>query len=119
MDVLVIEPGKDPEVRSISKDLKSLQAVVGGHLETLTLPNRTVMVLNEEGKMNGLPFNRFLSRNGIDVDKLVGTIFICGVKGEDFGSLSKAEIDSLLKCIDKKRFTMPEPVIRHKRRDRS
>ncbi len=37
--------------------LAELQGVVGGHIEVIPLDKGRVMVLNEEGKLDGLPLN--------------------------------------------------------------
>ena len=37
--------------------LAELQRYVGGYIEALDLQNGSIMWLNEEGKLNGLPYN--------------------------------------------------------------
>lgn len=43
-------------VTGISYKLENLQKTVGGYIETLTLPGY-VLIVNEEGRINGSPFN--------------------------------------------------------------
>ena len=38
-------------------ELKELQAIVGGYIQEVCLTDDSVMVLNEEGKLEGLPMN--------------------------------------------------------------
>ena len=38
-------------------DLKSAQDFVGGMVEVITFPNGDVLIVNEEGKLMGLPLN--------------------------------------------------------------
>ena len=38
-------------------DLKSAQDFVGGMVECITFPNGDVLIVNEEGKLMGLPLN--------------------------------------------------------------
>ena len=38
-------------------DLKSAQAFVGGIVECITFPNGDLLIINEEGKLMGLPLN--------------------------------------------------------------
>mgnify|MGYP000902448878 CR=1 FL=1 len=40
-------------------DLKTAQDFVGGMVEVITFPNGDVLIVNEEGKLNGLPINSF------------------------------------------------------------
>ena len=38
-------------------DLKGAQEFVGGYVECITFPNGDVLIVNEEGKLRGLPLN--------------------------------------------------------------
>ena len=38
-------------------DLKSAQQFVGGYVEGITFPNGDYLIVNEEGKLKGLPVN--------------------------------------------------------------
>ena len=51
-----------PEFKVITKtedepDLKTAQDFVGGLVECVTFPNGDLLILNEEGKLMGLPLN--------------------------------------------------------------
>lgn len=100
--VLVAEPGKPCEARVVEDELKALQAVVGGNLETVsTFNDPIVLVCNEEGKLLGLPPNRpLMDSRGRPYDILCGTFFIAGVEGENFCSLSDAQIRQLKSMFD-------------------
>jgi hypothetical protein len=74
-----------PEGKTFS--LKELQALVGGYIEMISLNNGTVMVLNEEGKLQDLPFNESATAmahncgSGIATsDYLVGNVLVCPSK---------------------------------------
>ena len=47
----IIEDNKD------EPDLKTAQDFVGGMVECITFPNGDVLIVNEEGKLMGLPLN--------------------------------------------------------------
>ena len=52
----------EPEFRVITKtedepDLKKAQDFVGGMVECITFPNGDLLIINEEGKLIGLPLN--------------------------------------------------------------
>lgn len=100
MDILIIEPEKAPFKATISGDLKSIQDIVGGHIEAIyPYDDPVALVCNEEGKLIGLPLNRKIE----DYDIIAGTFFICGIGHEDFTSLSPELSDKY-----QKKFANPE-----------
>lgn len=79
ISVLIKDPGKKPRHVWIQNSLKNLQATVGGYIETVTLATDCVIVCNEEGRLQGLPYNCTIC--GVD---FVGTIILAGVQGDEF-----------------------------------
>lgn len=75
ISVIIAEPGKLPRCVSISPTLENLQKIVGGYIETVTLPEGYVIICNEEGRLIGLPQNYYGFR---------GTIIYAGVDGDEF-----------------------------------
>lgn len=69
-------------VTNISNTLKNLQNTVNGYIETVTLADDCVIICNEEGAINGMPFNCKLC--GV---RFYGTLIFCGIEGDDFGDL--------------------------------
>lgn len=94
MKVIVKQPGKEPEVAEIENTLPALQRAVGGYIETVTLATDCCIICNEEGRLEGLPYN--LTFCGIS---FVGPILVVGVDGDEFSSLDKQQIDFLLQCL--------------------
>ena len=88
MNVLVVEPGYLPyemEIDDGVDHLKQMQAIVGGLIEPIYPYHEEVaIVCNEEGLINGLPFNRSVPGG---YGGVFGTFFICGLGEEDFCSL--------------------------------
>ena len=80
--VLIKEPGKEPERAVIPNKLRSLQKIVGGYIEAVTMNDDVVMLINEAGKILGLEENFLISRPFRDV--IVGTAVFLGVDGDDF-----------------------------------
>lgn len=108
--VLVIEPGKNPEERMIQNDLKTLQELVGGYIETVpmkfryansTETDRVELICNEEGKLMNLPRNQYIRELNYDV--ICGTFVLAGAGEEDFTSLTDDQIRRL-----KDRFNIEE-----------
>lgn len=66
--------------------LEVLQKAVGGYVETIPTKDGKVMVLNEEGKLHGLPVNTVacqMTRGIIAHDDLiVGDVVICEETGD-------------------------------------
>lgn len=86
--VVYIEPGRDPEFRTVNNTLEAMQILVKGYIEALTVSNDMVIICNEEGRLRNMPYNRELF--GID---LYGPIVLVGTEGEDF---TDAPVEDLL-----------------------
>ncbi len=91
MNVLVVEPGYLPYEKVIpdtlnsDEHLRALQEIVGGFIEAIyPYEEEVAIVCNEEGLINGLPFNRSVPGG---YGGVFGTFFICGLGEEDFCSL--------------------------------
>lgn len=109
MTVLAVEPGKEPYVQEISGSLESLQNEVGGDIQAVyPYRDNVAVIVADEGKLMGMPFNRALrDEDGIIYDVLVGKFLIVGLGKEDFTSLPD---DLIEKYRDK--FKNPEMMIR-------
>ena len=92
MKIVIKKVGQAPEVKEIKGELHEMQEIVGGHLEVICLFDGIFCVLNEEGKLIGLPANFALA-----FDVIVGDVFFCSVSGEDFASLNDMQIDTIIK----------------------
>ena len=61
MNVLLVQPESYPKAVTIGSDLESLQAAVGGSIEVVyPFEDNVGLIMNEEGKIEGLPLNRAL-----------------------------------------------------------
>lgn len=100
--VVYVEPGKPAYAAEIENSLRSLQRAVGGYIQTVSNGDGTVIVCNEEGKLNSLPPNRRIA-DGADI--LVGNFFVVGEKGTNFRSLTDKETEKYLA-----RFAEPEEI---------
>ena len=99
MKVLVIEPHKKPYTQEVEHTLGNLQRIVGGLIEPIYLDD-VAIVVNEEGKINGLPFNRALrDENRRILDLLFGTFFICGLGEENFTDIPEQAIPKYSKMF--------------------
>lgn len=78
----------------IENTLPALQQVVGGYIETVTLAADCCIICNEEGRLEGLPYN--LTFCGVS---FVGPILVVGVDGDEFTGLDDRQIDWLLQQL--------------------
>ena len=92
MRVLLKEPGKDPRTMIIPNDLGTLQQLVDGYIETHTLTDGLVMIVNEEGKLKGLEPNFYVDRLK---DTILGTAIFCGEDGEEFTDIDEHDLTVL------------------------
>lgn len=114
---LLVKPNEFPFVVEINKNntLKELQSLVGGYIECLSLHNEkgmTDIILNEEGKINGMLPNRSVSyhqlfgnENPQIADIVFGAFVILNVNEDgEFVSLSEEELQKW-----GNEFANPEP----------
>ena len=105
MKVLKVEPYQLPEVREIDPGLSSLQHEVKGWIEaTYPFEDPVAIICNEEGKLNGMEFNRAIrDENGEVREIIAGPFLIVGLGEEDFTSLSEDMVQKY-----KRMFAQPE-----------
>lgn len=104
--VLRVEPGRVPYEKQINYDLESIQSEVEGYIETVYthVDTAVALIVNEEGKLEGLPYNRALrDEKGNIYDVIVGNFLIVGIMGEDFCSLTDNQVKRF-----KHMFMIPE-----------
>ena len=105
MTVLVVEPMKAPYVKSIPNELEDLQQAVGGDIEmTYPFEDEVGILLNGNGKFEGLPLNRALyDDHGQVYDAIAGTFLVVGLTEDDFTSLTPEQIEKF-----KEKYQSPE-----------
>ncbi len=91
MKIIVKHPGNKPHVEEVEDDLKTYQNIVGGYIEIVHIDGDILLVCNEEGKLEGLPYNFYM---GDDI--IVGTVFFVGRDMEDFRSLTDDEAEQVI-----------------------
>lgn len=108
MNVLLIKPDKYPEKVTIDNKLECLQESVEGCIQvTYPFDDPVGIIVNEEGKVNGLPLNRALyDEKGEIRDVYAGNMLIVGLEEENFGSLPEKLCDKY-----EKMFHNPEMFI--------
>lgn len=90
MKVLVVEPMKRPYEKEINEGLAALQNEVGGNIQVVYPYDDLVgLICNEEGKIEGLEWNRALRDDSGEIyDVIAGTFLVVGLSEDNFFSLS-------------------------------
>ena len=86
--VLVVAPETAPEERHIENDLHSMQAIVGGYIETVFVEQDICAIINDEGMLLDLPLNH--RKNGWLIH---GTFVLAQFSGSDLTSLTDEQIE--------------------------
>ena len=93
---LVKKPGETIKYGVIPNTLEAFQEAVEGYIECVTIRPDLVMIVNEEGKLRGLPYNFTL----FGYDEIVGTALFVGVDGEEFANCPLETKDLLDALVD-------------------
>lgn len=92
IQVVMCPAERAPYVTNIENTLENFQNTVGGYIEAVGIATDCVAIMNEEGRIKGLPENLSFPWPGHH-----GDIFFCGVDGEEFTSIPAAGKKLLLK----------------------
>lgn len=83
--MLVKRPGLPLRAEVVENTLRSMQDLVDGPIECVTVATDLAIVCNEEGRLRGLsPSASILGT------QFVGPVAFVGVRGEDFMSITRA-----------------------------
>lgn len=109
MDVLLVKADAFPVSVQIGGKLEDLQEAVGGNIEAVyPYDDPVALIVNDEGKLTGLPLNRALcDEAGQMYDVVAGDFLVVGLTEDSFGSLSP----ELMKKYEAK-FRQPELFIK-------
>lgn len=94
MRIVVKQPDRMPEVREVENELHVFQDIVGGYIQCVNVVDNIICVCNEEGKLIGLNPN-FIFNN----DMIVGSVFFCAVKDDDFDSLTDEQVKIIMSAM--------------------
>ena len=90
--VVVKNPGEKPYCDCITNELETFQKLVGGFIEIVRITEDVLAVVNDEGRILGLPEN---------IMGIAGPIVFCterlGDDGGEFSSLPAVTVSRLLK----------------------
>ena len=108
--VLLVKPNEIPEEIEIENTLEAKQKIVGGYIEQAYLPNddSVVLICNEEGKISGMPLNRYIGH-----DIIAGPFLIVGDDYEngEYISLTEQQIKKYKEVFNEKSIEETNRVI--------
>lgn len=106
LTALYVQPQRPPEEVRIHDDLVTLQGIVQGPIEVISpFEDPVVIICNEEGKIDQLPYNRVLSDSRGNVHDIIAGNFLIVGTNED-GELTSLDTEMLDKYM--KKFETPE-----------
>lgn len=106
--ILVIEPHRTPYESEIPNTPDGQQRAVEGLIQYLENGDGTVIVINEESKLNGMEGNR-----RIEGDVLVGPIFIAGITEDGICSLTDEQMQKYAQKFAEPEEIPPEEIEQH------
>lgn len=94
MKIMYYAVGENPKLIDIENEIRPMQKLVGGYIETLLLDRNKslILVCNEDGSRMELPFNREVDvydDRGYYKNKVVGNFFVCQIENNEFCNLDK------------------------------
>ena len=96
LTAIVVDFERKPKVVQIKRGYEELQRIVGGNIDVIyPFADEVGLVVNDEGKMLGLPLNRSLRIGGELRDRgevydiIAGKFLILGIKDEGWTDLSE------------------------------
>lgn len=102
--ICIKEPGKEPRVEPLfDNTLEAFQKAVGGYIETVTMAEDLVLICNEEGRLQGLPYNATIC--GVS---FVGAVLAAGIKGDEFASVKGKHVSMVLRILRGEKVTGDE-----------
>lgn len=92
MKIVIKEVGEPPRVEEVENELATFQSLVGGYIEVLSMGDGVGLIVNEEGKLIGLPVNF-----GLGYDTINGTaVFVAFGNDGEFKDLTDLQIDTIM-----------------------
>ena len=105
--VVFVEPHKKPVIRKLRNEYEDISCAVGGLIEHIYQEDGTILVANEESKLLGMEGNRRI-HDGKSI--LAGPFFVVGDDGEEYRSLTEAEIKKYMEHFDEVEEITPKEV---------
>ena len=100
--ILYVEPNKRAVIAEMESGLPAIPRAVKGHYEQIYMDENTVVLCNEEGKLNGMEGNR---RYNDGKNIIAGSFVVIGSGEEDYVSLTDEQVEKYMGI-----FGQPEEI---------
>ena len=100
MKVIIKRVNQKPEIIEIENTLEDMQKAVGGYIEVVYVHSGCVMLCNEEGRIQKLPYNFNLGNNNI-----VGDVIFTRQSGAEFTDLSEGDVEMIQHFFNRTPYT--------------
>lgn len=88
------EQGIEEGIMEVENTLKALQEFVGGYIEVYPISGDLLVVLNEEGKFNGMkPVAAYVEDEDKVLDIFYGNFLVCRSKNEEFTDIKDSDVE--------------------------
>ena len=101
MQIIKIEAGEQPCILELENTLEAFQGAGGGYIEAVTLPRTgLVVIVNEEGRLLGLPANARTNTGPLRGQMLVGPVLVVRAdpKSGDFAGVRPCDLELIRAC---------------------
>lgn len=86
IDVLVVKPGRDPQMVQVEDTLDAFKEIVGGSVEAgVILPQRVMLFYDGDQQKDKRSWGE------APISGVTGTILLCGCRGNRFASLTPGQ----------------------------
>lgn len=98
--VIILKPGRTPQITEIEDDLLTYQKIVDGYIEAVHIGRELTALVNEDGRMLGMSPNF-----SIGYTTIVGPAIIVRDRGDvTYESLTDKQIDEALEIYEEGRL---------------
>lgn len=105
MKILYKKPGEELELIETQNSLSALQELVGGLIECVyPFAAKIGLIVNEEGKLKGLPPNFALMAHTEPYDVVAGPALFVGLSAKNFCSLSNENMEAIQKLFTESEY---------------
>ena len=87
------------EIIEIENTLKAKQDFVGGTIQCVSINDEIDLIVNDDGKLIGLPLNRAWLYKDKLIDLIVGNAFCCRHEGSEFTDIKESDIPAILESL--------------------
>lgn len=109
MRVALANPGEDAKIVEVEKGYQSIQTLVGGYFDVVSLDGNLTLWVNDEGLCDGLPWNRMIGPQRPIAGPMVITATEQTSEGNESRGLTPREQNAALRWLNRIPRLEPTP----------